>query len=50
MIPVLYKKRTYLKGHVYSIMTSRPRCVLAEKPREWKEYVTYEHGAERWYA
>ncbi|AMW36072.1 hypothetical protein HOR13_gp48 [Xanthomonas phage XAJ24] len=42
MIPVLYKRRANGLRRIIS--------QLAEKPREWKEFVTHEHSVERWYA
>jgi hypothetical protein len=41
MIPVVFKRRHNGK---------RSTLQLASSPRNWKEYVTYEHSVERWYA
>ncbi|UZV39736.1 hypothetical protein [Xanthomonas phage NED111] len=41
MIPIVYKRIRSGK---------RKPLQLAEKPRNWKEFVTYEHSVERWYA
>ncbi|QGH45037.1 hypothetical protein [Bacteriophage Titan-X] len=41
MIPVVFKRRHNGK---------RSAMQLAEAPRNWKEFVTYEHSVERWYA
>lgn len=41
MIPVVSKRRRSGK---------RNPIQFAAQAREWKEYVTYEHSTERWYA
>lgn len=41
MIPVIYKRRRF---------GPRSTMQLIEQPRNWREFVTYEHSAERWYA
>lgn len=41
MIPVVYKRLRSGK---------RKPIAFTGPPREWKEFVTYEHGVERWYA
>lgn len=41
MIPVVHKR-------IHS--GKRKPMQLLSQPRNWKEFVTYEHSAERWYA